>query len=98
MHHLFFDYEAPKNPTRVKLSRASNLSRKLKVTVTGRKMGRPQKAISGKPQGTQSARIHLLKTLAQGNNMVKGVDQQEVSCLLMVLCDVPFLSCKMFVF
>ena len=45
MHHLFFDYEAPKNPTRVKLSRASNLSCTLKVTVTGRKVGRPQKAI-----------------------------------------------------
>ena len=44
MHHLFFDYEAPKNPTRVKLSRASNLSCKLKVTVTGRKVDRPQKA------------------------------------------------------
>ncbi len=34
------------------------------------------------------------KTLAQGKNMIKGRDLQEVPCLLMVPCDVAFGSVK----
>ena len=43
--------------------------------------------------GTQHVFIYS-KTLAQGKNMIKGRDLQEVPALLMVPCDVPFGSVK----
>ena len=43
--------------------------------------------------GTQQVFVYS-KTLGQGKNMIKGKFQQDVSCLAMIPCDVPFGSVK----